>query len=246
MPRLQGKRRGLRAVRLLERACLGRACVHPASVVASALAIAADARWCMGCGRHLSFGPPMPRQVAAGQGPRCVACMRGEGFAAFVRMARYRPPIDGVLRRSKHRAEHGVLRELGRRLGQMVSDRMATPAGGWCVVPVPASPLRRLLRGIDHSTALARGVAQILGVPVTHAVRGCGSTRQASLARQDRLRRRHAGRGAATARIRGRHVLIVDDIRTTGATLRSVRRVLQDMGAASVSAAVVAVAEVDA
>lgn len=188
----------------------------------------------------------MPTRVLAGQGPRCAACEREETFSAFVRLARYRPPIDAVLRRCKHRAEHGVLLELGRRLGQMVAERVAMPPGGWCVVPVPASPLRRLLRGIDHSAVLAQGVARSLGVPVTHVVRNCAWSRQASLGRRERFRRRHAVRAGAATRILGRHVLVVDDIRTTGATLRSVGRVLRSSGAASVSAAVAAVADMDA
>lgn len=237
-----------RSLRLLERAVLGRACVRPDQLVERALAIAADARWCMRCGVPLSGSDAMPPQAAPGQGPRCATCERPGALVAFVRLARYRSPLDRLLRSSKERAGHGVMRELGHRLGDEVLRRLQSPPGGWCVVPVPASPLRRLARGMDHSGTLAQAMASRLGVGVRRAVRSRSRSRQASLGRRARLQRggRFVGTWSGAAAVRGRHVLLVDDIRTTGATLREVAMVVRRLGATSVSAAVVAVAEIEA
>lgn len=246
MRRRDGFSRVLRGARLLERACLGRATVRPAAVVDTAVALAADPAWCMRCGQPLSGVCRMPERVAAGQGPRCTACERLAGLVSFVRLARFRSPMDALLRRSKDRADHGVLSHLGQRLGREVLQRLAMPQGGWCVVPVPASQVRRLVRGIDHAGVLAEGVARSLGCQTTRAARTRWRSRQAALTRRDRLRRGAGLRSVAGDRILGRHVLLVDDIRTTGATLRNLAILLREHGAASVSAAVVAVADRDA
>lgn len=235
-----------RAVRLLERALLGRASVRPVLAVASALAQANDRHWCLRCGVPLPGAREMPSRVAVGQGPRCAACERLAGFAAFVRLGRYRPPLDGLLRRAKDRGDHAIVRELGRRLGDEVARRLQSPPGGWCVVPVPSSPARRFARGIDHAFVLAEAAARQLGSPTRSAIRSTWRSRQAALGRRERLGRAAGFRPGRADPIRGRHVLLVDDIRTTGATLTAAASLLRSMGAASVSAAVVAVAEIDA
>ena len=102
------------------------------------------------------------------------------------------------------------------------------------VVPVPLHPLRQLSRGFNQAGELAR----YLGLPVSQALRRTRNTgSQADLPAASR----HANvRGAfavvRSAEIKGRSVVLVDDVSTTGATLEACGRSLLDAGAREVRA----------
>lgn len=90
------------------------------------------------------------------------------------------------------------------------------------LVPVPLHWRRRLRRGYNQSELLCRGIAQITNTPVcTHAVSRPRHTRQQSL--QQSSNRTVNVDGAFRLRngdlLAGKHILLVDDVLTTGATL---------------------------
>lgn len=233
------------ALRLLERNLLGRGLPVAARAVDEALAIAADAAWCMRCGVPLAGLTGMPRVLDVGQGPRCTACAERPRFDAFIRLGSYRTPLDGLVRRAKERAWHSALSELGWQLGEQAHRRLHLQHDA-VVVPIPASPWRRLRRGADHADELARGMSARLHLPHVRALRMRGVGRQASLNRHERLARasRMVLHARASRRVRGCGVLLVDDVRTTGATLEEACRLLREAGAAWVVPAVVCVAEI--
>jgi ComF family protein len=114
------------------------------------------------------------------------------------------------------------------------------------VVPVPLHAVRLAERGFNQSALIARGVAKRLGAPL-HALalaRVRDTPRQAVLERAARLTNvAGAFAVAKPAAMAGRHVLLVDDVCTTGATLDAARTALLDAGARRVTCAVVARAE---
>lgn len=187
----------------------------------------------------------MPDAMRVGQGPRCAACLERPRFDAFIRLGSYRAPLDALVRRAKEQAWHAALAQLGWRLGEEVHRRLQLSQDGLVVVPIPASPWRRLRRGVDHADEVARGVTARLRVPCVRALRMGAFERQAGLNRQERLvrRGRMVLRARARAHIQGRGVVLIDDVRTTGATLDEARRLLQGAGAAWVAPGVVCVAE---
>lgn len=112
------------------------------------------------------------------------------------------------------------------------------------VIPVPLHWWRRMRRGYNQSLLLARTIAGRSDLPVDpHVlVRRRAGRRQLGLSRAARLRSLHgayairssARPGASRASIRGKRILLVDDVVTTGATLQACALELQRAGALSV------------
>ena len=95
----------------------------------------------------------------------------------------------------------------------------------------PVSLLRRLSRGYDQSRLLAEALGKLLDLPVVPALRKRRHTkRQSGIG--DPGKRAENVRGVYTVRTAGesRHVLLADDVVTTGATLREAAAVLEAAG----------------
>lgn len=118
-------------------------------------------------------------------------------------------------------------------------DRL--PADAWAV-PVPLHWLRRLERGYNQSDALAEALARRLGLEARRPVRRIKYTEHlvgTSLAKRAEIVR---GAFEVDARrapdLKGRTILLVDDVLTTGATAGAVARALKRAGASRVVVAV--------
>ncbi|MUM78773.1 ComF family protein [Pseudodesulfovibrio sp. F-1] len=128
--------------------------------------------------------------------------------------------------------------EAYRRGTAAVAPDMALPD---LIVPVPLHPRRVRERGYNQSLELARGLGRALGRPV--AANALGRVRhtapQSSL---DMAQRRENIRDAfvAAEMVRGKALLLVDDVYTTGATLTECARTLRRAGAAGMDALVLA------
>jgi ComF family protein len=125
----------------------------------------------------------------------------------------------------------GVMREAGR---QVLEDCD-------CVVPVPLHPWRRIQRGFNQ----ARDLAKRLDRPVVGALwRVRATSSQMTLAADARQRNVSVAFMSApsSGRLDHRLVVLVDDVRTTGATLNACAHVLLEAGAAEVRALTVAAA----
>lgn len=98
------------------------------------------------------------------------------------------------------------------------------------VIPIPMHPRRLRQRGVNPPELLAEPLARALGVPLSpqHLVRVRDTAVQASLGEAER---EDNVRGAFEGRAVPRRVLLVDDVRTTGATLRSATGALHRAGA---------------
>jgi len=149
-------------------------------------------------------------------------------------------PFAGVVRDALHGLKYAGEQRLAGPLGAAMARRWAVAgAGGDLLVPVPVHAQRRRERGYDQAELLARSAGQHLGLAVAVALE-----RHRATAAQFRLdRRERAGNvsgafvaTAAATRVRGRWVVLIDDVVTTGATLAACADVLLAAGAVAVSA----------
>jgi ComF family protein len=132
--------------------------------------------------------------------------------------------------------KYDARRSLAARLAAMMRHRGADVlAGAACAVPVPLHRKRQRARGFNQAADLARH----LGLPVRHALRRTTATvPQTGLpaARRHRNVREAFAATRAARTLRGRIVVLVDDVCTTGATLEACARALKVAGVEEVRA----------
>lgn len=168
----------------------------------------------------------------------CAACRAGlRGFDAAYCLASY----EGPFRQLIHLFKYGRLQPLRHPLSRMLAAALPRDARFDAVTSVPLHWRRRYHRGFNQSELLARGIAQIWGAPYRPMLRRVRPT--ASQAALTNARRRTNIAGAFRLRrsllggvpVAGHHVLLVDDVMTTGATARACAAVLRRAGARSVT-----------
>ncbi|MDD2428924.1 MAG: ComF family protein [Eubacteriales bacterium] len=149
---------------------------------------------------------------------------------------------------------HGVVQHLVARLKFGRIDDAARPlAAGMaeCIagihfdalVPVPLHARRLAERGINQAEWLCRLLSQRNGLPVVNALKRTRSTRRQSSLHQPEKRLQNVEDAfEALLPVRDMHLLLVDDVRTTGATARACAHALMKAGAADVSLLTAAIA----
>ncbi len=199
-----------------------------------------DIDLCRGCAADLPrnepacliCAEPLP---AANSGPRiCGACLHDpppfcRSFVPF----RYAYPLDHLVRGLKFRNELACGRVLGQMFARSVLER--TEPMPEAIVPVPLARRRYLQRGYNQASELALAIRRATGVAVVSdvATRKRETAEQAGLDRKAR-RRNVTGAFATVAPLGARHVAILDDVVTTGSTVRELAAVLRDAGAEQV------------
>lgn len=193
--------------------------MHP--LLAGALALIAPIR-CAGCD-----GPLEARRGL------CGACLLlAEPFPGSGAVFIYGGPVADAIHRFKYdgRSELAVplaflMKEAASRLSAEVE----------AVVPVPLHWRRRRSRGYDQAALLARPIARALGVPAL--LRGLRRVRhtESQVELSFGERRRNVEGAFVAHRLRGaQRVLLIDDVRTTGATLESASRALMEGGVTAI------------
>ncbi len=197
-------------------------------------------RYCPACLASLHYlsqpvceqcGEPLPRR----QPGRCAVCRRrtASALAGTRSVAYFEGPLQRALHRLKYYRDVVLADSLARVLVAAWRDYALL---GGIVIPVPLSPERLWERGYNQAGLLARGFAELAGLPYAPA----GAARVRHTASQVGLtadQRRQNVAGAFEARPRlvaGKAILLVDDVRTTGATLEACAAALRAAGAEQV------------
>jgi ComF family protein len=145
---------------------------------------------------------------------------------------------EGVAPQLVHALKFANQRHLADALGAMMAraGRALLGEPNTVLVPVPLHPLRQLQRRYNQSALLARAISTITGAPVVHnSVRRIKRTRQQlALSRGDRLRNVRGAfklTGKGEVALAGKHVVLIDDVHTTGATLDALALTLTSQAA---------------
>lgn len=179
----------------------------------------------------------------------CSACAgRRVAWDRFVRLGAHAGPLRDWIHEVKFLRNARLGYELGVLLGERLRAAGVAAGERVFVAPVPAHWTRRIARGVDHAGVIALGVSEALRAPLVHALsRRWGKSQRAvpASARARNVSRAFVARGRRGA-MRGATLVLVDDVRTTGATLescvRAVRRVPENERFSGVWTAVVGVA----
>ncbi len=162
-------------------------------------------------------------------------------FERCLAMATFDAPLPRVIRSYKDAGERRLAPYLSELLLEtLLHAEQAAPAryGGILTaadaiafVPATATAYRR--RGFDHMEAIARPLAERAHKPLTDALAKHGKTDQRDLGREQR-RARAQGAYECVEPVVGMRLLLVDDVITTGSTLRAAASELKRAGAAHV------------
>jgi predicted amidophosphoribosyltransferase len=221
--------------------------IDPPEWLAAAVALIAPPA-CVACRRPPRPGHPLCGACRAALpwllGPRCSRCavpapcgprcpMAGSDVAQAWAPLAFEGPARALVHGLKFR---GALGLAGAMAAQMVATAPAAVlAPGAALVPVPTPGGRRRRRGFDHAARLATAVAERTGHPVSACLRRSGpAPRQAGARRSARLA--HGRVQLAVAGDVPRRAVLIDDVHTTGATLRACARKLAENGAFSITA----------
>lgn len=153
-------------------------------------------------------------------------------------------PVQRALHRLKYQNQPDVGVRIGRRFGQLLSQ---SPHFGsiQAIIPVPLHRQKERQRGYNQSAMLAQGLSDSMRVPVLLNIL-VRSTHTGSQTRKKRMERFENVSTVFTVnrpeKIQYKHLLLVDDVLTTGATLEACGKVLLDIPGARLSLATIAIA----
>ena len=159
----------------------------------------------------------------------------------------YRKGSD--FRKILHQFKYGGRKELGAIMGRFMAAELATTdffEGIDVIIPVPLHPRKRRARGYNQSEWIARGVSQVVGLPVdvSSVIREKHTdtqTRKSTYERWENVEGIFELHHAES--LIGKHVLIVDDVLTTGATTVACASRIMEVEGIRISVLTLAVAD---
>ena len=174
--------------------------------------------------------------------PFCPACRRDLPWRTHCRVASatfpvsaalwFEPPVNWLIHAAKFGQNAAICRHLGNLMAELGD---ADQLRGHVVCPIPIGWRRQLRRGFNQSLLIAEPLAQRFGLRLQPRwlIRADNGAPQKQRGRRARLALAHNAFAADSA-VAGQRILLVDDVFTTGATLRAARDSLLRQGARDV------------
>ncbi|HVW23008.1 MAG TPA: phosphoribosyltransferase family protein [Candidatus Saccharimonadales bacterium] len=182
---------------------------------------------CLGCGRQ-------PNLI-------CYDCLKllpaaqplhlpGTTLAVYSRTT-----YDGLAKDLVWRLKFGAAQTAAKAIASELLNLL--PAGDWLLVPVPTTTGRRRQRGYDQAELISRQLARLGHMISVNVLARQGNQHQVGANREQRLAQlTDVFRVTRPKLISGQRVLLIDDVVTTGATLKAAALALKAAGAAEIAA----------
>lgn len=187
---------------------------------------------CGACADKLPKYVEAPKQ----KGCKATATIPTKIIAPFL----YANPVDSLIMRFKYNAEGDIAKLFAPYMvGQIIKGK--SPAFDY-LIPVPLSAERFKQRGYNQALLLANEISKLTGIPVADImIRTKKTTPQKNMTSEQR-RENLAGAFCIndSSAVKGKRVLLIDDVYTTGATAGECIMVLRKAGAKSVKTLVIA------
>ncbi len=184
---------------------------------------------CLYCGAPLKAAPTDPQHC-----PECTDKPRSFHFARAA-LQETRETMQLIHQLKYHHANH-LAPALAPLLAELWEQHPLLRAhADWALIPVPTERQRLFVRGYNQAEELAQALGKLIGLRVITALRRRGASRpdsQTRLSAQERLANAFTSFSALPAYARGKrtlppHLLVVDDVLTTGATARACAKALR-------------------
>ena len=154
---------------------------------------------------------------------------------------------DSRIRKLIHQLKYNGVKEIGFELGRIYALSLKTSGfmeGIDLIIPVPLHPSKKRKRGFNQSETISAGISEISGLPVDtlSLVRKNISDTQTRKSRYDRWENVEGiFRVTGNEKLKGHHILLVDDVITTGSTLEACASEILKIENTKVSVAALAV-----
>ena len=180
-----------------------------------------------------------PQCSLQSNGSICGACLNAApSFNATTALFTYDFPVNKLLQHYKYKEMLHLSRIFGTLLSTKLTNKMQHID---IIIPMPMHPTRLKERGFNQALEIARLVAKNLHIPMNY--KACQRIKltppQASLPLKSRIKNIR-GAFKCTENIQGKHIAIIDDVMTSGASLNELAKTLKQAGAAHVECWVIA------
>ena len=163
-------------------------------------------------------------------------------FECAVTCFRSRGIVRELLHRFKYQGEFHLRHPLAAWLADGLADARIASEKIECFVPVPLHPVRQRERQFNQAAALAKIMERRTGIPVLDCLKRVRkTTTQTRFDRAERMENLlNAFKMRKNRSVEGKHLIVIDDVFTTGSTVDECARVLKNSGAKSVRVLTVA------
>ncbi len=156
-----------------------------------------------------------------------------DGACSFVHFTK-----GGIVQQMLHRLKYEEQREIGSALGRLFAQQLLTKnkfTDVDLIVPIPLHFKKEKIRGYNQSMEIALGVSEILNVKIyrNSLIRQLASETQTRKSRYDRSTNVESVFSCSNPNaFKGKSVILIDDVITTGSTLEAAGKILFDAGVA--------------